>query len=76
MAAQPHTHDDSAPLTAGLMTTPQAARYLGVSAAFLERDRITLQTIPFVRLGSRAIRYRWEDLDAHLEAMRVGGASA
>jgi excisionase family DNA binding protein len=56
------------------MTTAQTADYLGVSRAFLERDRITLQTIPFVRLGSRSIRYRKADLDAHLLAMRVHAA--
>lgn len=40
-----------------LLTTKEAAKYLGVSETFLERDRWKGAEIPFVRLGSRAVRY-------------------
>lgn len=46
-----------------LLNTKQAANYLGVSAAFLERDRWAGARIQFVKLGSRSIRYRQQDLD-------------
>jgi len=46
-----------------LLTTRQAAHYLSVSMAFLERDRWAGARIPFVRVGSRAVRYRRQDLD-------------
>ena len=46
-----------------LLTTQEAADQLGVSAAYLERDRWAGAKVPFVRLGARAIRYRQEDLD-------------
>ena len=51
-----------------LLTTREAARYLGVSMAFLERDRWAGARIPFVRLGSRSVRYRVGDLDAYVDA--------
>ena len=41
-----------------LITTKEAAQLLGVSKAFLERDRWAGATIPFVRVGARAVRYR------------------
>ena len=53
-----------------LLTTDQAARILGVSAAFLERDRWAGARIPFVRIGARAVRYRQRDLEAYI-ASRV-----
>jgi excisionase family DNA binding protein len=49
-----------------LLTTREAAGYLGVSKAFLERDRWAGARIPFVRVGTRAVRYRPEDLDRYL----------
>lgn len=51
-----------------LLTTKQAARFLGVSEAFLERDRWAGARIRFVRVGLRAVRYRPEDLLAYIEA--------
>jgi len=53
-----------------LLTTTQAAEILGVSKAFLERDRWAGARIPFIRVGSRAVRYRLSDLEAYL-ASRV-----
>jgi predicted DNA-binding transcriptional regulator AlpA len=46
-----------------LLKTKQAAHFLGVSCSFLERDRWAGAKVPFVRLGSRSIRYRQEDLN-------------
>ena len=57
-----------------LMTTAEAAEYLGVSMAFLERDRWAGATIPFVRIGKRAVRYRTATLDDFLEKRTVGVA--
>ena len=51
-----------------LLTTKEAARYLSVSAAFLERDRWAGAKIPFVRIGSRAVRYQISALDAYISA--------
>lgn len=50
-----------------LLNTKQAANYLGVSAAFLERDRWAGARIQFVKLGTRSIRYRQEDLDNFIQ---------
>lgn len=49
-----------------LLTTKEAARYLNVSDAFLERDRWAGARIPFVKVGSRAVRYRRCDLEQYL----------
>ncbi|MBC8147936.1 MAG: helix-turn-helix domain-containing protein [Bacteroidetes bacterium] len=51
-----------------LLTTKEAAKYLGVSEAFLERDRWAGAIIPFVRVGSRAVRYEISALDAHIKS--------
>jgi predicted DNA-binding transcriptional regulator AlpA len=51
-----------------LLTTKQAAQILGVSTAFLERDRWAGARVPFVKIGSRAIRYRHSDLLAYIES--------
>jgi excisionase family DNA binding protein len=50
-----------------LMTTKEAAIYLGVSMAFLERDRWAGARIPFIKVGSRAVRYRLSDLDIYIQ---------
>ncbi|MBN7798435.1 helix-turn-helix transcriptional regulator [Parahaliea mediterranea] len=55
-------------MTGNLLTTKQAAAYLSVSAAFLERDRWAGAKIPFVRIGSRSVRYRKQDLDNYIES--------
>lgn len=51
-----------------LLTTKQAAQYLGVSEAFLERDRWAGAKIPFVRVGARAVRYQLSALDTYIES--------
>lgn len=50
-----------------LLTTQEAASYLGVSKAFLERDRWAGARIPFVKVGSRGVRYRPQDLEHYIE---------
>lgn len=51
-----------------LLTTTEASQFLGMSRQFLERDRWMGPTIPFVRVGSRSIRYRLDDLKDYLES--------
>ena len=53
-------------MTEPLLTTREAAALLGVSKAFLERDRWAGARIPFVRLGTRAVRYRRTDIDIYV----------
>ena len=53
-----------------LFTTEQAAHFLGVSKAFLERDRWAGARIPFIKVGSRAVRYTLDDLEAYIEKQR------
>ncbi|MBL1458859.1 MAG: helix-turn-helix domain-containing protein [Methylophaga sp.] len=50
-----------------LLNSQQAADYLGVSRAFLERDRWAGAKIPFIKIGSRAVRYRQSDLEGYIE---------
>jgi hypothetical protein len=54
-------------LQQSLLTTKQAAIYLNVSAAFLERDRWAGARIPFRRIGTRAVRYVLSDLEAYID---------
>lgn len=54
-------------MTTSLFTTKEAAKYLGVSKAFLERDRWAGARIPFIKVGSRAVRYRLSDLNEYVE---------
>lgn len=54
-------------MNCNLLTTAEAANYIGLSKAFLERDRWAGAKIPFIRVGSRAVRYRVSDLEAYLE---------
>ena len=58
-----------------LLTTAEAAARIGMSRAFLERDRWEAKRnggkgprIPFVHVSDRAIRYRAEDVEAFIEA--------
>ncbi len=41
-----------------LLHTRDAAKFLNVSIAFLERDRWAGARVPFVKVGARAVRYR------------------
>ena len=59
-----------------LLTTGEAAKYLGMSPAFLERDRWAGARIPFVKIGTRAVRYRVEDLRRFVESRIKQSTSA
>ena len=50
-----------------ILKTIEAAEYLSVSKAFLERDRWAGAKIPYIKVGSRAVRYRISDLDDYLD---------
>ena len=54
-------------MTNPLFNTKEAAEYLGVSKAFLERDRWDGARIPFIKVGSRTVRYRLSDLNDYIE---------
>lgn len=54
-------------MSSQLLNTKQAASFLAVSNAFLERDRWAGARIPFIKIGSRAVRYRMSDLEAYIE---------
>lgn len=51
-----------------ILNTAEAANYIGVSKAFLERDRWAGAKVPFLKIGLRAVRYRLEDLDNYLNS--------
>lgn len=51
-----------------LLDTKQAAQFLGLSKAFLERDRWAGAKVPFIKIGERAVRYRIEDLETYIES--------
>jgi len=55
-----------------LLNTHQAAEFLGVSVAFLERDRWAGARVPYIKVGSRAVRYRKVDLEQYIESCRKG----
>lgn len=54
------------------ITDRDLAPMLGVSVAFLQKDRRTAQRIPFVRLGDRCLYDQAEALAA-VKALTVGG---
>ncbi|MNH87237.1 Helix-turn-helix domain protein [compost metagenome] len=59
-----------------LLRDPQAADYLAVSIAWLQRQR-WLGTGPvYVKVGSRAVRYRLSDLEAWVNQNVRRGSSA
>lgn len=53
-----------------LLTTKEAAPILGVSVAFLERDRWAGARVPYIKIGSRAVRYRQSDLATYIESCK------
>jgi excisionase family DNA binding protein len=58
-------------MTHGLIKQDEAASYLGLSEATLERDRWRGGDIPYVKVGPRAIRYDFEQLDEYIESKTV-----
>lgn len=57
-----------------ILTTPQAARYLGLAVSTLNKWRCFGDGPKFLKLG-RAVRYRQEDLDAFLMARQLGSTA-
>lgn len=49
-----------------LLSTEQLAERTGFTPRFWEARRLTGDTPPFIRLGSRAVRYRWDDVEQWL----------
>lgn len=58
--------------TARLVTDTVIAPMLGVSVAFLQRDRREARRIPFIRLGDRVL-YDPDEVMTAVKAMTVGG---
>ena len=57
------------------MNTPEAAEYLGVSKAFLDKARSTgLNKVPFTRVG-RLVRYDRVALDSWMASHSTGQAA-
>lgn len=56
-----------------LLTEADAARLLGVSPQYLVKWRfLGRPAVPFVRIGTRTIRYCVADIDAYIEHRTVG----
>ena len=53
-----------------LLTTKETARYLSVSCAFLERDRWRGAQIPFVKVGTRSVRYELSALEQYVAGQK------
>lgn len=53
---------------ANLLTSRQAAEWLGIKDNWLRQMRVKGVGPRFTRLGTRSIRYRTEDLNAYVEA--------
>lgn len=51
-----------------LLNTKEAANFLGLSKAFLERDRWAGAKVPFIKISERAVRYRLQDLEKYIES--------
>ena len=49
----------------------EAANYLDISEATLERDRWRGGDIPYIKVGPRAIRYDFDLLDEYIESRTV-----
>ena len=60
-------------MTKRIFRTPEAAEYVGLASATLEKLRLSKAGPRFIRLGGRAIGYDLADLDAWLDSQRAGG---
>ena len=58
-----------------LISTKEAAEVLGISPAFLERDRWRGASIPFIRIGNGkgAVRYSVASLEEYIQKRTVAG---
>jgi predicted DNA-binding transcriptional regulator AlpA len=55
---------------------PEAVRHIGVSPRTWDRMRARGETPPITRISDRRVGYRLVDLEAWLDARRVGDAPA
>ena len=62
-------------MTKKLIGQKEAANYLNLSEATLERDRWRGGDIPYIRVGPRAIRYDLEQLDEYIDHNTVKNSS-
>ena len=58
-----------------LVGQKEAAEYLSLSEATMERDRWRGGDIPYIRIGPRAIRYDLEQLDDYIDRNTVKNIS-
>ena len=68
-------HGSAWPMQPRILRTPDAARYLGLTASTLEKMRLTGAGPRFIRLGFRAVGYAIGDLDAFVDAGRRASTS-
>lgn len=54
-------------MTIRILRTPEAAKYIGLSASTLAKFRLSGDGPKFIKLGKRAIGYDQQDLDSWLE---------
>jgi len=54
------------------MTIREAAKHIGMSVGFLRRC-VCSRRVPFARIGTKALRFRREDLDRWFDASGSGG---
>lgn len=54
-----------------LLTTPDAARLLGVSASYLNQSRLRGDGPAYVKISPTCVRYRRGDLDAWVASRTV-----
>jgi excisionase family DNA binding protein len=54
------------------LTIGEAARYIGMSVGFL-RKAVRLRTIPYTRIGTKALRFDRHALDAWMSSASCGG---
>ena len=59
-------------MTTRLIKQSEAAAYLGLSEATLERDRWRGGNIPYIRVGPRSIRYSLDQLEEYVQSRTVG----
>ena len=58
-----------------LVGQKEAAEYLNLSEATMERDRWRKGDIPYIRIGPRAIKYDLEQLNEYIESNTVKNTS-
>ena len=59
-----------------LLNQEQAAELLGISPSTVNSWRVQGRGPAFVRISTRCVRYRYEDLIQYIESKRFAGAEA